>query len=94
MDGSRERSRPRQQQQGGEDGREQRDGAPALPPVDMEEAGREEGEEEGEEGGGGGGGGGGGVELDAELTPEEVMMMQQMGIPFVSCRSWGVHGRG
>ena len=40
----------------------------------------------GEAGGGGeegGEGGVGGLALDAELTPEEIMMMQQMGIPFV-----------
>ena len=29
------------------------------------------------------------MELDAELTPEEIMMMQQMGIPFVSV-AWAV----
>lgn len=35
----------------------------------------EQGEEGGEDGG---------LALDSELTPEEIMMMQQMGIPFVS----------
>jgi ribosomal protein L35AE/L33A len=46
----------------------------------MEAAGGEE-----DAGADGGGGGGGGLALDAELTPEEIMMMQQMGMPFVSC---------
>lgn len=41
-----------------------------------------EAEEGGEEGGSGGG-----VELDGEVTAEEIMMMQQMGIPFVSAGS-------
>lgn len=36
----------------------------------------------GEEDAGADGGGGGGLALDAELTPEEIMMMQQMGMPF------------
>ncbi len=28
--------------------------------------------------------GGGGIRLDADITPEEMQMMQTMGIPFVS----------
>lgn len=43
------------------------------------------GEAQAADGGEGGEDGGGALELDAELTPEEIMMMQQMGIPFVSC---------
>lgn len=60
-------------------------GEGSLPPLPSEAApmdaadgggGGEEGQEGGQEGGP--------LELDAELTPEEIMMMQEMGIPFVS----------
>ena len=58
---------------------------PPLPPMDGEGV-------EGLQLSGGGGeeemgdaeGGPKAIELDAELTPEELMLMQQMGIPFVS----------
>jgi hypothetical protein len=65
---------------GGYDGQEAApDGSDAGPvAVDAEGAADGQAEE-----------GGGGVELDAELTPEEIMMMQQMGIPFVSV-AWAV----
>ena len=65
---------------GGYDGQEAvADGSDAGPAaMDAEGAADGEGEEAG-----------GGVELDAELTPEEIMMMQQMGMPFVSV-AWAV----